>query len=123
MNTPLTEELKRSYLDVIGRAVSVTMDRPIGAEHPKHPGVFYPINYGYVDGLIGGDGEEQDVYVLGEKRPLDRFDGVVIAIVHRYDDDECKWVACRRGETYTAQEIAKAIEFQERFHDSEIIMK
>ena len=40
------------------------MDRPIGATHPKHHDMIYPINYGYVPGLIGGDGEEQDVYVF-----------------------------------------------------------
>lgn len=120
--TALTDELKRSYLDIIGRRVGVTMDRPIGAEHPKHAGVFYPINYGYIDGLIGGDGEEQDVYVLGEKEPLSYFEGVVVAVVHRYDDDECKWVAAADGTRYTKEEIAKAIDFQECFHDSEIIM-
>lgn len=51
--------------EIIGKTVEVTMDRPIGARHPKHPEVVYPINYGYIAGLMGGDGEEQDVYVLG----------------------------------------------------------
>ncbi len=120
--TALTDELKRSYLEIIGRRVGVTMDRPVGTEHPKHAGVFYPINYGYIDGLIGGDGEEQDVYVLGETEPLSYFEGIVIAVVHRYDDDECKWVATREGNRYSKEQIAKEIEFQEQFHDSEIIL-
>ena len=49
----------------LGEKVHVEMDRPIGTEHPKHPGLYYPINYGYVPGVLGGDGEELDVYVLG----------------------------------------------------------
>ena len=54
---------------IIGQNVNVTMDRPIGAVHPKHPDIVYPINYGYIEGLMGGDGEEQDVYVLGPTEP------------------------------------------------------
>lgn len=37
------------------------IDRPIGT---IHHGTVYPINYGYIEGLIAGDGEEQDVYIL-----------------------------------------------------------
>ena len=122
MFTPLTEELKSNYLSLIGKKVEVVMDRPIGAEHPKHPGIFYPINYGYIDGLLGGDGEEQDVYVLDADFPLEKCEATVIAVVHRYDDDECKWVASYTGTKHSAQEIAGTIRFQEQFHDSEIIM-
>ena len=117
----LTEELLDEYKSLIGRKVTVTMDRPIGAIHPKHPEIVYPINYGYIDGLLGGDGEEQDVYVLGETDPLDTYDGVIIAVVHRYDDDECKWVASD-GTPYTKEEIKREVHFQEQFHKSEIIM-
>lgn len=122
IKSPLTDEILDGYRKVLGRQVTVTMDRPIGTTHPKHPNIVYPINYGYVDGLLGGDGEEQDVYVLGESRPLDTFEGIVIAVVHRFDDNECKWVACKNGEKYTADEIKAAINFQEQFHHSQIIM-
>lgn len=119
--TPLTDNLLAQYRKILGSSVTVTMDRPIGAEHPKHPSVIYPINYGYVAGLMGGDGEEQDVYVLGERKPLKTFRGVIIAVVHRFDDVECKWVACKEGASYSAETIEKEIAFQERFHDSIII--
>jgi inorganic pyrophosphatase len=117
----LTDQLLSEYKALIGRAVTVTMDRPIGTAHPKHPEIIYPINYGYIDGLLGGDGEEQDVYVFGKTTPLDTFDGVVIAVVHRYDDDECKWVASD-GTAYTKEQIERAVHFQEQFHQSEIIV-
>lgn len=122
MYTPLTDELKSQYRSLIGKRVSVTMDRPIGTEHPKHPNVFYPINYGYIEGLLGGDGEEQDVYVLDCDFPLEKCDATIIAVVHRFDDDECKWVASYTGAKHTAQEIVRAIHFQEQFHDSVIVV-
>lgn len=113
------ESALEEYKNVIGQIVTVTMDRPIGSRHPKHPEVVYPINYGYVEGLLGGDGEEQDVYVLGVDEPLATFTGKVIAVVHRFDDDECKWVAANGD--YSSSEIASLVNFQERFHDSVII--
>lgn len=122
IKSPLTDEILDGYRKILGRHVTVTMDRPIGTTHPKHPNIVYPINYGYVDGLLGGDGEEQDVYVLGESRPLDTFEGIVIAVVHRFDDNECKWVACKYGGKYTADEIKATINFQEQFYHSQIIM-
>ena len=122
MYTPLTDELKSQYLSLIGKRVSVTMDRPIGTEHPKHPNVLYPINYGYIEGLLGGDGEEQDVYVLDCDFPLEKCDATIIAVVHRFDDDECKWVASYMGAKHSAEEIESAIRFQEQFHDSVIVV-
>lgn len=47
------------------KKVTVKIDRPLGTFHPEHKDLYYPINYGYIEGLIAGDGEEQDAYVLG----------------------------------------------------------
>lgn len=120
--TPLDGSQLKRYYGIIGQNVTVVMDRPVGARHPKHPDIIYPINYGYIEGLLGGDGEEQDVYVLGESKPLSRFEGKVIAIVHRFDDDECKWVAAKDGESYSPAEINNAVRFQEQFHDGTLVM-
>ena len=49
----------------IGRTVTVTVDRPLGSYHPEHKDMYYPINYGYVEGIMAPDGEEQDAYILG----------------------------------------------------------
>lgn len=27
--------------------------------------MYYPINYGYIEGVMAPDGEEQDAYILG----------------------------------------------------------
>ena len=106
--------------EIIGKTVEVTMDRPIGARHPKHPEVVYPINYGYIAGLMGGDGEEQDVYVLGPGEPLATFRGRVIAVIERADDVEEKWVVSDGTREYTPEEIARAVQFQEQFHESTV---
>lgn len=73
---------------MIGETVTVTIDRPLGTCHPEHPDLYYPVNYGYIEGVIGGDGEEQDAYVLGVDVPVESFTGTVIAVIHRNDDVE-----------------------------------
>ena len=107
---------------MLGKTVTVIIDRPMGTYHPKHKDIFYPVNYGYVPGIIAGDGEEQDAYVLGVNEPLQEFTGVVTAIIHRIDDVEDKWVVAPEGVTFTKEEIWKQVKFQEQYFKAEIRM-
>jgi len=107
---------------MIGDIVCVTVDRPLGSYHPVYKDMYYPINYGYIEGIIAPDGEEQDAYILGVDQPVERFTGKIIAIVHRYDDVEEKWVVCPEDVSYTKEEIMELIRFQEQYYQSEIIM-
>ena len=104
----------------IGDTVAIKMDRPIGTVHPKHPDIVYPINYGYVPGLIAPDGEEQDAYVLGVDEPLTEFTGRLIAVIHRFDDVEEKWVLAPEGMSFTKEEIAELTHFQEQYYHTEV---
>lgn len=104
----------------VGKKVKVIVDRPLGSYHPKHKNLYYPINYGYIEGIIAGDGEEQDAYILGIDYPVESFEGIVIAVVHRNDDVEDKWVVAPEGVTYSKEEITKQVKFQEKYFDSEI---
>lgn len=113
---------KKTRVNMIGDIVTVTVDRPMGSYHPEHRDMYYPINYGYIEGIMAPDGEEQDAYIIGVDRPVEKFTGRIIAIVHRFDDVEEKWVVCPDGVTFDKSEIEKQIEFQERFFDSEVIM-
>lgn len=116
------ENKELDFSDIIGKTVSGTIDRPLGSFHPRVKTLYYPVNYGYVNGIIAGDGAEQDVYYLGEDKAVSEFTGRVIAVVHRFNDVEDKWVVVKDGSEFTKEEIEKAVEFQEKFFDNEIIM-
>ena len=107
---------------MIGDIVTVTVDRPLGSYHPEYKDMYYPINYGYIEGVIAPDGEEQDAYILGIDKPVERFTGKIIAIVHRYDDVEEKLVVCPADTSFNKEEIMELIKFQEQYYQSEIIM-
>lgn len=107
---------------MIGKIVKVTVDRPLGSYHPKHKDIYYPINYGYIEGIIAPDGEEQDAYILGVAEPVEVFTGKVIAIIHRYDDVEEKWVVAQENVSLTKDEIMEQVMFQEQYFKSEIRM-
>ncbi len=106
----------------LGQIVKVKMDRPLGTKHPKH-GYIYEVNYGYIPNTISGDGEELDAYVLGEHTPLEEFEGEVIAIIHRTNDDDDKLVVVAKGKNYTDEQIRALTEFQEQWFESVIIRK
>ena len=107
---------------MIGDIVKVVVDRPLGSYHPEHKDMYYPINYGYIEGIIAPDGEEQDAYILGIDEAVQEFVGEVIAVIHRKDDVEEKWVVCPENMTFTKDEIIDKINFQEKYFQSEIIM-
>ena len=107
---------------MIGKIVKVTVDRPLGSYHPKHKDIYYPINYGYIEGAIAPDGEEQDAYILGVNEPIKEFVGRIIAIIHRFDDVEEKWVVVPEDVSFTKDEIMQQVEFQEKYFESEIRM-
>ncbi len=107
---------------MLNKFVTVTVDRPLGSFHPKHPDLYYPVNYGYINGVMAPDGEEQDAYILGVSEPVEEFTGRVIAIIHRYDDIEEKWVVAPESMRISADEIMQQVSFQEQFFQSEVRM-
>lgn len=108
------------YGDILGKRVTIVVDRPMGSVHPSHADMVYPVNYGYVQDILGGDGEEQDVYLLGVDQPVERSDGVVIAVIRRLNDVEDKWVAAPEGMSFTDEEIMHQTHFQERYFQIQI---
>lgn len=106
---------------IIGKSVRGKIDRPVGSRHPRFQDLKYPINYGYVEGVFAGDGKEQDVYILGTDRPLETFEGKVIAVYRRFNDDEDKWIVSLDETEYTDEEIMQTIYFQEQYFDGVLI--
>ncbi|MBE6775471.1 MAG: inorganic pyrophosphatase [Ruminococcaceae bacterium] len=107
---------------MIGNTVRVIVDRPLGSYHPKHKDMYYPVNYGFIEGIIAPDGEEQDAYILGVNEPVKEFVGKIIAIIHRCDDVEEKWVVAPENISFTKEEILEKVFFQEQYFKTEIIM-
>lgn len=99
--------------------VKVTVDRPIGYIHHGHR---YEVNYGFVDGVIGGDGAWQDAYILDSKidYPVESYVGNVIAVAVRDDDVETKWIVS--NEKYDAEKIYDKIKFFEQFFKTHIYL-
>lgn len=110
---------KRKY-EMMGPIVTVTVDRPLGSYHPEHPDIYYPVNYGYIEGTMAADNEEEDAYILGVTEPVSKFTGRIIAIINRENDIEHKWVVAPEGITFTKEEIAQLTHFQEQYFKSTI---
>lgn len=108
----------RVLAEHMGKCVHVVVDRPMGYLHGD---IRYPINYGYIPGVIGGDGEEQDAYILGVDEPISQFDGQVVGAIRRNDDCEDKLVVAPVGTRYHQGQIAEAVHFQEQYFDSRIL--
>lgn len=105
----------RRYL---GKTVNIIIDRPMGSAHPDSLKLVYPVNYGYIPDVLGGDGEAQDVYLLGVDEPVREYTAKVIGIVHRKNDSEDKLVAAPDGMIFDQAQIAECVEFQEKYFDS-----
>ena len=57
---------------------------------------------------------------MGVSAPVKKFSGKVIAVYHRYNDIEDKWIVSADGRDYSDREIMQSIAFQERYFDGEL---
>lgn len=110
-------ELAKSFL---GKKVEVKIDRPLGSKHPKH-NFTYEVNYGYIPKVKAPDGEELDAYFLGTGIPLEKANGICIAIIHREDDDDDKLVVAPKGVDFFDEEILRLVDFQEKYFKSRVV--
>ena len=108
----------RPYL---GQTVTISIDRSIGYVHHKgEKTLVYPINYGYIPDVLGGDGEELDVFLLGVDHPVETYTGRIIGIVYRADDVEDKLIMAPEGMDFSVEEMTEAVYFQEKYYDSHV---
>lgn len=108
------ERRMRILHELLGETVHVEIDRPIGYVHGD---IIYPINYGYIPGVMAADGEEQDAYILGVSEPLSSFDGQVVGAIRRKNDVEDKLIVAPEGMRFHQGQIAEAVHFQEQYFD------
>ena len=105
----------------LGKIVTIEIDRPIGTVHHKgEKTLVYPINYGYIPEVLGGDGEELDVFLVGVDEPVSSYTGKIIGIVYRADDVEDKLIMAPEGASFSAEEIARTVHFQEKYYQTTI---
>lgn len=87
-------------IDQLIAANEVVLDRPRGSRHPRYPDIVYPLDYGYLEGTSGGDGNEIDVW-RGSMQE-DRIVGVVCTIDISKRDTEVKLlIGCTPDEVET----------------------
>lgn len=110
-------KLAKYYLN---KTLTVTVDRPLGSKHPKHD-FEYLVNYGFLEGEKAPDGDDLDAYILGVNEPVVSFTGECIAIVHRLKDDDDKLIVVPHEIDLSNEEIEKAIGFQEKWFEHEIV--
>ena len=116
-----SEERENLIRSLMGKMVDIEIDRPVGHTHvTKGITLHYSINYGFLPGITGGDGEEQDVYILGVSQPLTCFRGRIIGAIRRKDDNEDKLVAAPEGIVFTRQQIVQQTYFVEKYFDSTV---
>ena len=116
------EERREQVESYLGKDVTIEIDRPIGYVHHKgEKTLIYPINYGYIPGVLGGDGEELDVFLVSVDEPVTSYTGRIIGIVYRADDVEDKLVMAPFGMDFSAKEIARAVYFQEKYYKTTIL--
>ena len=60
--------------------------------------------------------------IFGVNEPIKEFSGKIIAIIHRFDDTEEKWVVVPEEAFFSKDEIMQQVNFQEQFFRTEIKM-
>ncbi|MDE6408569.1 MAG: AAC(3) family N-acetyltransferase [Anaeroplasmataceae bacterium] len=105
---------------MLNKIVDVIVDRPLYSVHPKEKDLVYELNYGYIPNTISPvDKEEIDAYILDVDQPVQSYKGRVIAIIHRFGDED-KLIVSNRD--YSKEEIYKKTYFQEQYFKSYIEM-
>lgn len=78
----------------------VTIDRPARTAHPSYPSVIYPLDYGFIPGTTGTDGDPVDVFLGSDDTGLV---GLILTTDYRQGDREVKLlVDCTPAEIYMA---------------------
>ena len=105
---------------MLNKIVEVVVDRPLHSVHPNHKDIVYELNYGYIPNTISPvDGEEIDAYIMDVDIPVERYQGRVIAIIHRIGDEDKLIVS---NKNFTEAEIFEKTYFQEKYFKSYIEM-
>ena len=107
-------------MTILGEKYKVIITNPIGSRLDTNNKVVFKVNYGIVEGVLDASGEPQYAYVLDADEPIESFEGHLVAIVHRVNDVENKWIISNYH--LSKEEIYEKISFIEGFFNIEIIL-
>lgn len=108
--------------NILGKKVTVIVDRPYGSIHLTLQDVVYPYNSGYVlNQTMMEDAEFQDAYIVGVEEPIEKFTGYVIGIVYHKDAVTSKWIVAPAGMNINKDAIIQLLAIEEQFYDTRFI--
>ena len=109
------EKLFWSRLDELIKSSEIVIDRPKGTAHPRYPDLIFPLDYGYLKGTTGGDGDGIDVWMGTAKNK--KLTAIGCTVDMKKKDAEIKLIiGC------TDEEIAIIEKFHNGFYMSAIII-
>lgn len=114
-----TSVFKYEYLlakNMLGKTVTIIIDRPYGSLHPVLPDTTYLYNYGYVKEDMLEDKEFQDAYVVGIKQPIDTFTGYVAGIIYRQEENTSRWIVAPIGTIINHEDTIQLLGNEEQFY-------
>jgi inorganic pyrophosphatase len=77
-----------NHLEKLVTSSKITIDRPKGSKHPRHPEIVYPLDYGYLEETASNDGDGIDIWIGSLPEP--RVEGVITTIDLLKRDAEIK---------------------------------
>ena len=84
-------------IDELIATSKVVIDRPKGSRHPQFEQAIYPVDYGYLEGTLAGDGDGIDIWI-GSGHPA-VLTGIVCTVDQAKRDAELKLLAgCTHAE-------------------------
>jgi inorganic pyrophosphatase len=105
-----------SRLDELIKSSEIVIDRPSGTRHSRYPDLIFPLDYGYLKGTTGGDGDGIDVWkgTAGHHK----LTAIACTVDMKKKDAEIKLIiGC------TDEEIAIIEKFLNGFYMSAIIIR
>ena len=100
LRSPVREHLRWETWETCISKNGITIERPRTTAHPEHPSVVYPLDYGYVNGTLGTDGDALDIFV---GRGTTGLVGAILTTDLRQRDREAKLLYdCTPSDVYTA---------------------
>ncbi|MFN2302918.1 MAG: inorganic diphosphatase, partial [Anaerolineales bacterium] len=113
------QKAEQQAISLLGKVVFVTVNRPIGT---NHAGIHYQKNYGYIENVIGKDGDSLDAYILGVDKPVNSFEGLCVAVIKRTNDLDDKLVVVPQNTSIDSEKIRKDTNFVEKYFESELLL-